>query len=89
MHSQWQFEIDDAETQTATSRGFPARIAAAIVILAVLTLVNAAPQIASRSEPGAQPPSERTMPSACGAEAVARAQREVLGVRAPSPAAHT
>ena len=89
MTSQGQFEIDDAGTQTATSRGFPARIAAAIAILATLTLVDATPQMALRSEPAAQPPTERTLPSACGAEAVARAQREVLGVRAPSPAALT
>lgn len=89
MSSRRQCEIDDAGTQTATSRGFPARIAAAIAILAALTLVNAAPQMALRSEPTALPPTERTMPSACGAEAVARAQREVPGVRAPSPAALT
>ena len=89
MTSQWRFEIDDTEQRTETSRGFPARIAAAIAILAALTFVDAAPQMALRSESAAQPRTERPMPSACGAEAVARAQREVLGVRAPSPAAHT
>ena len=36
MTSQWQVEIDDAGRPTETSRGFPARIAAAIVILAAL-----------------------------------------------------
>lgn len=88
MTSQWQLEIDDAGTQTATSRGFPARIATAIAILATLTLVDAAPQMALRSEPAAQPPTERTIPSACGAEAVARAQREVLRIRPSSPVAN-
>ncbi len=88
MTSQWQLEIDDTEQQTATSRGFPARIAAAIAILAALTFVDATPQVATRSEPAVQPRIERTMPSACGAEAVARAQREVLGIRPPSPAAY-
>ena len=88
MTSQWQFgRIDDTEQQTATSRGFPARIAAAIAILAALTFVDATPQVALRSESAAQPRTERPMPSACGAEAVARAQREVLGIRPPSPAA--
>ena len=85
MASQWQFEINDTEQQTETPRGFPARIAAAIVILAALTLVDATPQMALRSEPAAQPRTERTMPSACGAEAVARAQREVLRIPPPSP----
>jgi hypothetical protein len=87
MTSQWQLEIDDAGQPTETSRGFPARIAAAIAILAALTLADATPQMALSSEPAAQPRTERTMPSACGAEAVARAQREVLGIRPPSPAA--
>ena len=89
MTSQWRFEIDDTEQRTETSRGFPARIAAAIAILAALTLVDAAPQMTLRSEPAAQPPTGRSMPSACGAEAVARAQREVLGVRPSIPGAYT
>ena len=88
MTSQWRFEIDDTEQRTETSRGFPARIAAAIAILAALTFVDAAPQMALRSESAAQPRTERPMPSACGAEAVARARREVLGIRPPSPAAY-
>jgi hypothetical protein len=88
MTSQWQPEIDDAGQPTETSRGFPARIAAAIATLAALTFADATPpQMALGSEPAAQPRAERTMPSACGAEAVARAQREVLGIRPPSPAA--
>ena len=88
MTSQWQFEIDDTEQQTETSRGFPARIAAAIAILAALTFVDAAPQMALHPESAAQPRSERSMPSACGAEAVARARREVLRIRPPSPVAY-
>ena len=88
MTSQWQVELDDAGRRTETSRGFPARIAAAIAILAAVTFADATPQIGLRPEPAAQPRTERTMPSACGAEAVARAQREVLGIRPPSPAAY-
>ncbi len=80
MTSQWQLTTDDTGQQAETSRGFPARIAAAIGILAALTFVDATPQMASRSEPAAQPRTERPMPSACGAEAVARAQRKVLGI---------
>ena len=87
MTSQWQLEIDDTEQPTETSRGFPARIAAAIAILAALTFVDATPQLILGPSAMEQPLAERTMPSACGAEAVARAQREVLGIRPPSPAA--
>ena len=87
MTSQWQLKIDDTGRPTETSRGFPARIAAAIAILAALTLVDAAPQMVLDSGPSEPLRVERTMPSACGAEAVARARREVLGIRPPSPAA--
>ena len=87
MTSQWQLEIDDTEHATETSRGFPARIAAAIAILAALTFVDATPQLILGPNAAEQPRSERTMPSACGAEAVARAQRELLGIRPPTPAA--
>ena len=83
MTSLWQFEIDDTEQQTTTSRS-----AAAIAILAALTFVDATPQVAMRSEPSLQQRVERPMPSACGAEAVERAQREVLGIRPPSPTAY-
>ncbi len=72
MTSQWQVEIDDAGQRAQTPRGFPARIAAAIVIVAALVLVDGSPQIAAESERA-----EQDRPSACGAEAVARAQREV------------
>ena len=88
MTSQWQLEIDDAGRQTETSRGFPAHVAAAIAILAALTFADVTPQMALGPEPAALPRTERTMPSACGAEAVARAQREVLGIRPPSPTAN-
>ena len=89
MTSQWQVEIGDGWRPAETPRGFPARIAAAIVILAALTFVDATPQMARGSGPGEQPRAERSMPSACGAEAVARAQREVLGIRPPSPTAYS
>ena len=87
MTSQWQLENDDAEHLTKTSGGFPARIAAAIAILVALTFVDATPQLILGSTPTEQARADRTMPSACGAEAVARAQREVLGIRPPHPAA--
>ncbi len=50
MLSQWQVGIDDAGQRAQTPRGFPARIAAAIVIAAALVLVNASPHIAPGSE---------------------------------------
>ncbi len=87
MTSQWQVEFDDAGRQTETSRGFPARPAAAIVILVALTLVDATPRIALDAEFTEQPRTEQGTPSACGAEAVARAQREVNRSRQPSPSA--
>ena len=81
MTSQWQVEIDDAGQRAETPRGFPERIAAAVVIVAALMLVDASPQIAPDSEGTVQ-----HRPSACGAEAVARAQRE-FPRRAPGLAA--
>ena len=85
MTSQWQVEFDDAGRPTETSCGFPARIAAAIAILVALTLVDATPRIALDAEFTEQPRTEQSAPSACGAEAVARAQREVNRSRPPSP----
>jgi hypothetical protein len=87
MTSQWQVELDDAGRQTETSRGFPARLAAAIVILVALTLIDSTPRIALDAEFTEQPRSGQGAPSACGAEAVARAQREVNRTRQPSPSA--
>jgi len=87
MTSQWQVELDDAGRQTATSRGFPARLAAAIAILAVLALVDTTPHLALDAEFTEQRSTEQRAPSACGAEAVARAQREVNRGRQPSPSA--
>ena len=82
----WQAHIDRAGRPAEASRGFPARIAAAIVMLAALTFVDATPQLVLDSA-AAPPRTERPMPSACGAEAVARAQREVLGIRLRAPTA--
>lgn len=87
MTSQWQVELDDAGRQTETSRGLPARPAAALLVLVALTLVDATPRMALDAEFIEQPRTEQPAPSACGAEAVARAQREVNRTRQPSPSA--
>ena len=87
MTSQWQVELDDAGRQTETSRGFPARLAAAIIILVALMVIDATPRMALDAELIEQPRTEQHAPSACGAEAVARAQREVNRSRPPSPSA--
>jgi hypothetical protein len=87
MALQWQLESDDAGRRMETSRGFPTRIAAAIVILATLTLVDATPRLALDAEFTEQPHTQQSAPSACGAEAVARAQREVKRNRQASPTA--
>ena len=81
MASQWQIGTDDAGQRAIAPRGFPARIAAAIVIVAALILVDASPQMARESER-----TQQDGPSACGAEAVARAQR-ALDSRVPAQAA--
>jgi hypothetical protein len=86
MTSQWQLKIDDTGRPTETSRGL-GRIASAIAVLVALTFVDATPQMVLGSSLTEQPRADRAMPSACGAEAVARAQREVLGIRPPYPAA--
>ena len=88
MTSQWQLGIDGEGRQTEASCGFAARIAAAVAILAAVTFVDATPQMSLGSATSEHGRGERTMPSACGAEAVARAQREVLKVRPPKPAAY-
>ena len=85
MASQWQIEIENEGRQTEASCGHAERIAAAIAILAAVTFVDATPQMSSGSAVSENRRSERPMPSACGAEAVARAQREVLGIRPPDP----
>jgi len=70
MTSQWPVGIDDGGQRAQTPCGFPARIAAAIVIVAALVLVDGSPQMAPESQR-----TEQDRPSACGADAVARAQR--------------
>jgi uncharacterized membrane protein YdfJ with MMPL/SSD domain len=87
MTLQWQVELDSAGRQTETSHRFPARPAAAIAILVALTLADATPRMALDAEFTEQPRTEQRMPSACGAEAVARAQREVNRSRQPGPSA--
>ncbi|HVE89204.1 MAG TPA: hypothetical protein VNA44_05835 [Burkholderiaceae bacterium] len=90
MTSQWQVrwraDVDRARRPAEGSRGFPARIAAMIVMLAGLTFADATPQM-GLDVAVEQRRTERPVPSACGAEAVARAQREVLGIRPPAPTA--
>ena len=88
MASQRQLEIDGEERQTEASCGSAARIAAAIAILAAVTFLDATPAMSVGSTPPEHGRAERTEPSACGAEAVARAQREVLKVRPPEPPAY-
>jgi hypothetical protein len=85
MASQWQLEIENEGRQTEASCGLAARIAAAIAILAAVTFVDATPQMSSGSAVSEHGRASRPMPSACGAEAVARAQREVLSIRPPDP----
>ena len=87
MTSQWQVELDEAGRQTETSRGLPARPVAALLILVALTFMDATPRMALDAEFTGQPRTEQGAPSACGAEAVARAQREVNRGRQPSPSA--
>jgi hypothetical protein len=88
MASQWQLEIDNEGRQTEASCGLAARIAAAIAILAAVTFLDATPQMSLGSGGSEHRRVDRPMPSACGAEAVARAQREVLRIRPPDPPAY-
>ncbi len=88
MTSDWQYEANDAaQRATGASHGFPTRIAAAIVILVALVFMDTAPRSAFDAGFGEQPRPEQRAPAACGAEAVARAQREVNRTRASSPSA--
>ena len=77
MTSQLQNETDNAQAR-------PSLVVPAIAILAALTFADAALRVTSKSTATpAQPRSEHPMPSACGSEAVARAQQEID--RAPRP----
>ena len=77
MTSQWPYENnDDAMRASQTPHGFPTRVAAAVVTLVALTFLDATPHLGVDAGQ-AQPRAEQYVPSACGAEAVARAQREV------------
>lgn len=77
MTSQWPYESnDDAVHARQTPLGFPTRMGAAIVTLVALTFLDATPHLGLDAGQ-AQPRAEQYVPSACGAEAVARAQREV------------
>ena len=71
MTAQWQGQNDESGQSAQTPRSFPARIAAAIVIAAALVLIDGSPQMAQESQR-----TEHDRPSACGAEAVARAQQQ-------------
>ncbi len=89
MTSQWPHESnDDAVRATETPLGFPTRVAAGIVTLVALTFLDATPRLAI-DPVDAQPRTEQFVPSACGADAVARAQREVNRSREPGPTALT
>ena len=63
MVSQWPVEIDDGGQRAQTPCGFPARIAAAIVIVAALVLVDGSKEMAPESQR-----TEQDRPSACGAD---------------------
>ena len=72
------------QKETNNARARPSLVVAAIVILAVLTFADAAVRVTSKSTAApAQHRSQHSMPSACGSEAVARAQQEID--RAPRP----
>jgi hypothetical protein len=83
MTSQWLVDIDDDGQVAQASRGFPARIAAALVIAVALVLVDGSLQMTPETERV-----EQDRPSACGADAVARAQRELLH-RIPALTGHS
>ena len=77
MTSQLQGEMDQA-------RARPVRVSV-IVILATLIFADAALRVMSTSTVApAQPRSQHPMPSACGSEAVARAQHEIDRAQRPS-----
>ena len=74
MTLQGQYEHDHGREST---HGFPTRAAAALVILVALSLIEATPGTALEPAAIKHPRYEQSAPSACGAEAIARAQREV------------
>lgn len=75
MISQWLYRIDDeAGRAIETSHGFPTRMAAAIVILAAAAFADTTPLMPMDAGFVQRARGEQQAPSACGAEAVARAR---------------
>jgi len=88
MTLQGQYEHDHG-LRRESSHGFPTRAAAALVILVALSLIEATPGTALGPAAIKQPRYEQSAPSACGAEAVARAQREVGKSQPTTATAHS
>lgn len=82
MTSHGQYAVEDAGHATGTSPAVPTRLALALLITATLALVDTMPRLTSERSLDSIIRSQQYVPSACGADAVARAQREIESSRA-------
>ncbi len=82
MILQGQYEIRNAEHTDEIYQDASARYAVALLILTTLTFVDATPRLTAERAIDLKRQSREYVPSACGADAVARAQREIESNRA-------
>ena len=72
-----QYEIRNADHTAEIYQGAAARYAVALLILTTLTFIDATPRLTAERAIDLKRQSQEYVPSACGAEAVARAQRQI------------
>ncbi|MBA2548568.1 MAG: hypothetical protein H0V16_08950 [Burkholderiaceae bacterium] len=77
MILQGQYEIRNAEHTDEIYQGASARYAVALLILTTLTFIDATPRLTAERAIDLKRQSQEYVPSACGAEAVARAQKQI------------
>jgi len=82
MTTHGQYGMEDAVPAIEPSHAVPARFAVTLLILATLTFMDTTPRLTSERSLDSIFRSQEYVPSACGADAVARAQREIESNRA-------
>lgn len=77
MTSHGQYGTEDAAHANGASHAVPPRFALALLIMSTLALADTMPRLTSERSLESIIRSQEYVPSACGADAVARAQREI------------
>jgi len=77
MTSHGQYGTEGAAHAINASYAVPPRLGLALLIMATLALVDTMPRLTLERSLESIPRSQEYVPSACGADAIARAQREI------------